>query len=88
MGKRAEAIAEWREAIRLEPNNGILHFTLGLALSKQGELEEAIAEYRAAIRIEPRFADAHSNLGLAPEHARAVRGGDRRIPDGDPTRTR
>ena len=64
-GKLDEAIAEYREAIRLKPDYAEAHYNLGIALSDQGKLDEAIAEYREAIRLKPDSADAHNNLGIA-----------------------
>jgi serine/threonine protein kinase/Flp pilus assembly protein TadD len=40
-----------------------VHYNLGNALSKQGDLDGAIREYRAAIQIKPENAEAHCNLG-------------------------
>ena len=87
-GKLAEAIAEYREAIRLQPNHEKAHNNLGLALQDQGKLAEAIAEFREAIRLQPDFAVAHCNLGLAlvkrgslPEAIAACREAIRLKPD-------
>jgi WD40 repeat protein/Flp pilus assembly protein TadD len=52
-GKLSEAIAEYREAIRLAPDTMELHRELGQALWSTGRPDEAIAEYREAIRIKP-----------------------------------
>ena len=60
-----EAIAEFRTAIRLQPDDAVAHYNLGIALAAQGKLDEAIAEYRTAIRLKPDYAMAHNNLGLA-----------------------
>ena len=49
-GNRQQATAEFREAIRIEPDNPEPHKDLGNVLSDEGSLEEAIAEYRKAIR--------------------------------------
>jgi Flp pilus assembly protein TadD len=64
-GKVAEAIAAYREAIRLQPDRTSAHSNLGLALLKQGKVAEATAEFREAIRLRPDDAVAHSNLGNA-----------------------
>ena len=64
-GKLDEAIAAYREAIRLKPDDAEAHYNLGIALSGQGKLDEAIAEYREAIRLKPDYAEAHYNLGIA-----------------------
>ena len=47
------AIAEYREAIRLDPNSAVAHADLGSVLVGQGELDEALAEFREASRLEP-----------------------------------
>jgi serine/threonine-protein kinase len=61
-GLREDAIAEYREAIRLKPDFAVGHYNLGNALRAQGRPEDAIAEYREAIRLEPNHAAAHYNL--------------------------
>ena len=58
-----EAIAEYREAIRIDPDYSCAHHNLGNALLKQGKLEEAIAECREAVRLGPDFACGHEALG-------------------------
>jgi hypothetical protein len=57
-----EAIAEDREAIRLNPDYALVHSNLGAALTRKGRLDEAIAEYRIASHLNPDDATAHSNL--------------------------
>ena len=64
-GQLEEAIAEFRETIRLEPDRAAAHGNLGNALLRQGKLEEASAEYREAIRIKPDDAAHHYSLGNA-----------------------
>jgi tetratricopeptide (TPR) repeat protein len=64
-GQLQEAIAEYREAIRLKPDYAQAHNNLGFALLDKGQFEEAIAEYREAIRLKPDYAEAHYNLGNA-----------------------
>jgi tetratricopeptide (TPR) repeat protein/CHAT domain-containing protein len=63
--KLDEAIAEWRAAIRINPDDAKAHSNLGNALENQGKLEEAISECRVAIRIKPDLAEAHRGLGVA-----------------------
>jgi serine/threonine-protein kinase len=64
-GKLDEAVAELREAIRLQPDFAPAHSNLGTALRAQGKVAEAVAEHREAIRLQPDYAIAHANLGLA-----------------------
>jgi tetratricopeptide (TPR) repeat protein len=59
------AIAEYRAAIRLRPDDTGAHYDLGLALLGRGEAAAAIAEFRAALRLDPGDAEAHCNLGQA-----------------------
>ena len=73
-GKLEEAVAEYREAIRLKPGDARAHGNLGVALSEQGKRDEALAEHRETIRLEPNFAAGHNNLAwvlasqLDPKH--------------------
>jgi Flp pilus assembly protein TadD len=68
-GKLDEAIAHYREAIRIRPDFRPdfpeAHNYLGIALARQGKLDEAIAHYSEALRINPAYAQAHNNLGAA-----------------------
>ena len=52
-GKLDEAVAAYREAIRLEPNHAQAYSSLVRALKVQGKLDEAVAAYREAIRLKP-----------------------------------
>jgi tetratricopeptide (TPR) repeat protein len=68
MGRLDEAIAEFREDLRLQKDLEDLadtHYNLGNVLSDKGQLEEAIAEYCQAIRLKKDDAAAHNNLGNA-----------------------
>ena len=57
------AAAEFRKAIRLQPDNATFHDNLGLALQGQEKLKEAIVEYRTASRLKPDYGDAHLGAG-------------------------
>jgi superkiller protein 3 len=61
-GKRDEAIAEYKIAVRLQPNLVLAHNNLGIALNDQGKRDEAIAAYREVIRLKPDDGPAHNNL--------------------------
>ena len=87
-GKLEEAIAAYREAIRLQPDYADAHTNLGIALHAQGKLEEAIAAYRTAIRLQPDDARPTYNLGTALQDQGKLGGGDRRISHGDPAPAR
>jgi len=77
--KSEEAIAEWRLAGELDPEDGYVNNNIGRALSKLGREEEAIAEWRKAVRLEPNHDGPHINLayalssaGYSPEALAAV----------------
>jgi tetratricopeptide (TPR) repeat protein len=59
------AVAAFRAALRLRPNDAIFQYNLGHPLLEKGELDEAIACYRKAIELDPNYAHAHYNLGNA-----------------------
>ena len=52
-GKLDEAVTEFREAIRLDPNDESARAYLGCIYHEQGKLDEAITEFREAIRLDP-----------------------------------
>lgn len=64
-GQLDKAIAEFEEAIRLDPNYVKAHVNLGIAYAKQGMFDKAIAAYEEAIRLDPNIVEAHYNLGNA-----------------------
>jgi tetratricopeptide (TPR) repeat protein len=65
-GRKAEAIAQYEEALRLKPDFAEAHNNVGLArLAQPGRLDAAIAQFAEAVRLQPNFAEAHNNLGLA-----------------------
>jgi tetratricopeptide (TPR) repeat protein len=61
----SRAIAEYQDALRIEPNSVRAHTDLGSAYAKLGRLSDAVAEYRAAIALAPDLAIPHNNLGNA-----------------------
>jgi tetratricopeptide (TPR) repeat protein len=63
-GQLEEAIAEYREALRLKSDFETAHNNLGITLHDQGKFDEAIAEFREALRLKPDDAKAHHNLSL------------------------
>jgi tetratricopeptide (TPR) repeat protein len=59
------AIAQYREAIRLNPDYAEAHTGLGMALHRKRDWDGAIREEREAIRLNPDLAEAHAELGSA-----------------------
>src|SRR5262249_5146876 len=64
VGRPDEAIAAYREALRLNKDDFKGYNSLGWALHRRGQLDEAIAAFEKAIRIAPDYALAHCHLGL------------------------
>ena len=68
-GLDAQAEAEFRAALTINPADAELHAGLGMALSRQQRHAEAEAAYRAAVWLDPsnpRFADLLRGLRAAP----------------------
>jgi tetratricopeptide (TPR) repeat protein len=68
-GAGAEAIAEYRRAVRLRPQFLDIRNKLGRFLLDAGHLDEAIHELRSVVEAQPGFAAARANLGLALHRA-------------------
>jgi len=64
-GRVPEAIAEYEQALRLNPGYPEAHYNLGNALLKTGQMNEAMQHWSEATRLKPDFAEAHYNLGVA-----------------------
>lgn len=62
-GRVDEAMASFREALRVYPNHASAHYNLGVALAGLGRSAEALEHLGAAVRLEPTWADARLNLG-------------------------
>jgi Flp pilus assembly protein TadD len=62
--KRAEAIAQFREALQAAPSDSSLHFELALELNADALLEDATAEFREAARLDPDDARPHAALAI------------------------
>jgi tetratricopeptide (TPR) repeat protein len=70
LGRRREAIEQFRAALTLDPADFPAHFNLGLLLEEQGSAEEALGHYREAVRIDPGNAKARTMLGQALQRQR------------------
>ncbi len=60
-----DAIAEYQEALRLNPDLAQVHHELALLLAGQGRVDQALPHFEAAARLRPDLADAHRNLAVA-----------------------
>jgi eukaryotic-like serine/threonine-protein kinase len=62
-GQFDEAIAAYREALRLKPDDYLICRALGVALHSQGKFDEAVAAYREILRLRPDDYKTYTNLG-------------------------
>jgi tetratricopeptide (TPR) repeat protein len=64
-GEYDNAIAEYTEAIRIDPQDAEAYHSRGLVYRKKGENEKAIADYSAAIRLNPENLHSYFARGVA-----------------------
>ncbi len=63
-GDAKAALAVYREALELEPNNAKMHYNLGLALEKLGSREEEERELEKTVELDPNLDEARNQLGI------------------------
>ena len=63
-GKVPEAIAHYREALRIAPLGRLAHFRLGLELAETGQLEEAAQHFVMLLQQDPHSELLLNNLGV------------------------
>jgi tetratricopeptide (TPR) repeat protein len=59
------AIAEFSEAIRLNPDNSMAYFHRANAYRQKNDFDRAIANYNDVIRLNPDYSEAYNNRGFA-----------------------
>lgn len=74
------AIADFSEAIRLDPGRGKAFASRGYAYADKGDRDRAIADYDQAIKLDPKDAGSFNNRGLVYANERDY---DRAIQDYD-----
>ena len=63
--KYDEAIAEFSNALKINPNSANIYYDRGVIYDKKGDLDQAIADFGKAIEIDPGLTDAYYNRGFA-----------------------
>ncbi|NES69991.1 MAG: tetratricopeptide repeat protein [Okeania sp. SIO2D1] len=63
-GKYEEAIADFNQAIRLNPKYAKAYNGRGLVYTLLEKNEKALADYNQAIRLNPKYAQAYNNRGI------------------------
>jgi Flp pilus assembly protein TadD len=63
-GRMDEAIAEFREALRLDPGSAQTHWHLGAALAYRGARDEAVEHLRESVRLDPGNVNARHDLDV------------------------
>ena len=66
-GKYEEAIADYNEAIRINPESAEAYYNRGTTKDLLGRHEEALEDYNEAIRINPESAEAYYNRGTTKD---------------------
>ena len=63
-GKTDEAVAEFREALRLDPASAATHWHLGAALAGRGDRNQALEHLQRSVELDPQNAESQNDLGL------------------------
>jgi tetratricopeptide (TPR) repeat protein len=64
-GNQSEAIAHFKEAMRIYPNYPVAQYNWANSLGYEGKVDEAIVHYREALKLNPDYEQAYYNLGKA-----------------------
>jgi len=68
------AVAQYREAIRINPRYANAYDNLGAVLARQGKTREAVEQYRQALALDRNHAGAKTHLAQALETLRREQG--------------
>lgn len=64
LAKFAEALTEFKEAIKVLPNDAQSHFMQGMSEARLQLYREAVESFKNSVRIKPEWADAQFRLGI------------------------
>ncbi|MCP4608685.1 MAG: tetratricopeptide repeat protein [Planctomycetes bacterium] len=62
LGDLDQAVAQYKEAIRIKPTCIEAHYFLGWAYQKQGRIDESIEHYSKTLQLQPTNIQAYNNL--------------------------
>jgi len=62
-GQYTSALRELLEARKLNPDDPVIRYYLGIAYHGKRLIPEAVAEFKGAIELKPDYSDAHNYLG-------------------------
>jgi tetratricopeptide (TPR) repeat protein len=62
-GDSRDAVALYREGLKLCPDDDVAHYELGKILAGMGRSDQAREEFEAALKINPNFQGAKQELG-------------------------
>jgi tetratricopeptide (TPR) repeat protein len=62
-GQVSEAMEQFEQTLRIEPDYAKAHNNLGCTLEQTGQSADAIGQFEQALRLKPDYAEAHYNLG-------------------------
>jgi tetratricopeptide (TPR) repeat protein len=63
MGDEEKALADFDEAIRLDPHYAVSLFNRGNMWFNKSDYDRAIADYEQAVRVDPSYSPAWNALG-------------------------
>lgn len=66
-GDYDQAIADYNEAIRLDPDDALTYIGRGDVYYSKGDYDRAVADYDTAVQIDPAYDEARQNLKQALE---------------------
>src|ERR687886_655861 len=64
-GNYQGAIADFNQALQIDPNDADTYYNRGYAQHTLGRYDQALADYTQAIQLNPTFAEAFYNRGLS-----------------------
>jgi tetratricopeptide (TPR) repeat protein len=64
IGKLAEAVHDYRQAIRINPDFAVAHNDYASVLYQEGNIDEALAEFAKAIKLDKHLPEPHLARGM------------------------